>query len=133
MTPYGTPQLLDALQAALAEAERLGGSYGICLVDDGGHVLLHVRQPEATVAAADSALTKARTAAWIGADTGVLPPTASVVPALAAGVPWPLAVFAGGLVLRAGGRIVGGVGVGGSTDPAQDLAVARAAHAVLAG
>lgn len=44
MTPYGTPQLLDALKAALAEAERLGGSYGICLVDDGGHVLLHARR-----------------------------------------------------------------------------------------
>lgn len=84
------------------------------------------------MAAADSALTNARTAVWLGADTGALPPTASVVPALAAGLPWPLAVFPGGLVPRAGGRLVGGVGVGGSTDPAQDLAVARAAHAVLA-
>lgn len=131
MTPYTADQLIDALRAALAEGVRVGGAYGVCLVDDGGHVLLHARQPEATVAAADSALTKARTAVWLGADTGGLPAGSPVVPALAAGMPWPLAVFPGGLVLRTGGRVVGGVGVGGSVDPAQDVAVARAAVTAL--
>ncbi len=134
MTPYSTEQLLIALRRALEVADQHGSSFGIAFVDDGGHVLLHTRQPFATVGAADSALTKARTAVWLGADTGGLPPTASVVPALTAGVPWPVAVFPGGLVLRHpdhAQRIVGGVGVGGSTDSAQDLAVARAALQAL--
>ncbi len=58
---------------------------------------------------------------------GAATPTAATpVPALAAGVPWSLAVFSGGLVLRHQGRVVGAVGVGGSTDPARDAAVAGA-------
>lgn len=128
MTPYTTQQLLAALDTALDVADRHGATFGICFVDDGGHVLLHARQPRATVAAADSALTKARTAVWLGADTGTLPPVSPLVPALTAGVPWPVAVFPGGLALRDGDRVVGAVGVGGSPDPTRDLAVARAAH-----
>ncbi len=75
MTPFTFQQLLHALNAAVAEADRRHSPSGICLVDDGGHVLLHARQPDAPVAAADSALSKARTAVWLGADTGALPPT----------------------------------------------------------
>ncbi|MFC4149768.1 heme-binding protein [Micromonospora mangrovi] len=131
MTPYTTTQLLAALDAALAVADQRGGSFGICFVDDGGHVLLHVRQPGATVGAADSALGKARTAVWLGGDTGVLPPTAPVIPALVAGVPWPVAVFPGGLVLRHEGVVAGAVGVGGSIDPADDAAVSAAARTLL--
>ncbi len=131
MTPYTTSELLNALKNALAVADEGGGTFGICIVDDGGHVLLHLRQPDATVAAADSALTKARTAVWLGSDTGALPATSPVVPALAAGVPWPLAIFPGGLVLRQQGRVVGAVGVGGSTDPDRDAAVARAVQVTL--
>lgn len=133
MTPYTLEQLLGALRAGLAEADRLGSPSGVCLVDDGGHVLLHARQPAAPVAAADSALAKARTAVWLGVDTGGLPATSPVVPALTAGVPWPVAIFPGGLVLRGDGRIVGAVGVGGSTDPGDDAAVARAVAASLPG
>jgi glc operon protein GlcG len=131
VTPFTTDQMVDALHAALAVADQRGGRFGLCVVDDGGHVLLHVRQPGATVAAADSALTKARTAVWLGADTGGLPPASPVVPALAAGVPWPVAVFPGGLVLRRDGAVVGAVGVGGSTDLGEDVAVAAAAHTRL--
>lgn len=127
MTPFTTTHLLDALDTALAEADRRNSPSGICLVDDGGHILLHARHPEAPVAAADSALSKARTAVWLGTDTGTLPPSSPVVPALTAGVPWPVAVFPGGLVLRQHSRIVGAVGVGGSTDPSNDAAVAQAA------
>ncbi|MCI4066647.1 heme-binding protein [Micromonospora sp. R77] len=131
MTPYSTTQLLAALDDALAVADQRGGAFSVCFVDDGGHVLLHVRQPAATIGAADSALSKARTAVWLGSDTGALPPTAPVIPALVAGVPWPLAVFPGGLVLRHGGAVAGAVGVGGSVDPADDAAVAAAAYARL--
>jgi uncharacterized protein GlcG (DUF336 family) len=133
MTPYTTTQLLTALDDALTAADQRGGTFSICFVDDGGHILLHVRQPGATVGAADSALSKARTAVWLGSDTGRVPPTAPMIPALAAGVPWPLAVFSGGLLLRDHhGAIGGAVGVGGSFDPADDAAVAAVAHTRLA-
>ncbi|MEO3937105.1 heme-binding protein [Dermatophilaceae bacterium Soc4.6] len=131
--PFTLQHLLDALHTALAEADRRSIPSGICLVDDGGHVLLHARHPDAPIAAADSALSKARTAVWLGADTGALPPTSPLVPALTSGVSWPVAVFPGGLVLRQHGRIVGAVGVGGSTDPADDAAVASTAAARLTG
>jgi uncharacterized protein GlcG (DUF336 family) len=133
MTPFTLPQLIAAARAGLDEAEQRGLPSGLCLVDDGGHVLVQVRHPDAPVGAGDSAVSKARTAVWLGLDTGGLPPTSPVVPAMTSGVPWPVAVFPGGLVLRQHGRIVGAVGVGGSTDPADDVAVAvaRAAAALL--
>ncbi|GHJ54196.1 PduO protein [Nonomuraea sp. TT08I-71] len=131
MTPYTTAQLMTALDDALRVAEERGGTFSICVVDDGGHVLLHLRQPGATVGAADSALSKARTAVWLGTDTGGLPPTAPMIPALTAGVPWPLAVFPGGLLLRHQSTIAGAIGVGGSVDPTDDVAVATAAHTRL--
>jgi uncharacterized protein GlcG (DUF336 family) len=135
MTPFSTTDLLAAAEKALAGRratdDRPSGGFAICITDDGGHVLLHLRQPSATVAAADSALSKARTAVWLGADTGGVPAGAPVIAALTAGVPWPVNVFPGGRVLRHGGTVVGGVGVGGSNDPADDAAVADAAHAVL--
>ncbi|HET9634274.1 MAG TPA: heme-binding protein [Terrabacter sp.] len=131
MTPFTLQQLVAAARAGLDEAEQRGVPSGLCLVDDGGHVLVQLRHPDAPVGAGDSALTKARTAAWLGFDTGALPPTSPVVPAMTSGVPWPVAVFPGGLVLRQHGRIVGAVGVGGSTDPSDDVAAARAAAALL--
>ncbi|GAA1979442.1 heme-binding protein [Terrabacter lapilli] len=131
MTPFTLQQLVAAARAGLDEAEQRGVPSGLCLVDDGGHVLVQLRHPDAPVGAGDSALTKARTAAWLGFDTGALPPTSPVVPAMTSGVPWSVAVFPGGLVLRQHGRIVGAVGVGGSTDPSDDVAAARAAAALL--
>jgi uncharacterized protein GlcG (DUF336 family) len=131
VTPYDTDQLIAALRAAHDEADRRHSPSGICIVDDGGHVLLHARHPDAPLAAADSALSKARTAVWLGADTGGLPAESPVVPALTAAVPWPVNVFPGGLVLRQGRRVVGAVGVGGHPDPSVDRAIAETAHAVL--
>lgn len=131
MTPYTTADLLDAAAAGLRAGDRLHASFAVCITDDGGHVLLHLRPPGATVAAADSALSKARTAVWLGADTGAVPPGAPVVPALTAGVAWPVNVFPGGRVLRRDDTVLGAVGVGGSTDPAEDAAVADAVMAAL--
>ncbi len=60
MTPYSIDQLITALNAGLSTAAELNSPSGICIVDDGGHVLLHARHPQAPVAAADSALAKAK-------------------------------------------------------------------------
>jgi uncharacterized protein GlcG (DUF336 family) len=131
MTPFNTQQLLAALDAAMTEGHSLHGAFAICVVDDGGHPIAQLRHPDATVAATDSALSKARTAIWLGADTGGVPATAPIVPALVSGLPWPVNLFPGGRVLRDGARRIGAIGVGGSTNPADDTQVATAALQVL--
>lgn len=45
MTPFTGAQLLDALQVAIDEADRRSSPSAICLVDDGGHVLVYMRHP----------------------------------------------------------------------------------------
>ncbi|MCD0483645.1 heme-binding protein [Streptacidiphilus sp. ASG 303] len=117
-----------ALAAAREAADGLPHSFATCVVDAGGHVLGLLRDTAAAVAAAHSAESKARTAVHLLADTGALPPTSPLVPALVSGLPHPVNVFPGGLLLRRGGEVVGAVGVGGSPDAGDDLAVARAAR-----
>ncbi|WP_148614530.1 GlcG/HbpS family heme-binding protein [Nocardioides rubriscoriae] len=128
----------QAVQDALAAATRAASTYpdeafATCIVDAGGHVLGALRPAEATIAAGHSAETKARTAAYLRADTGGLPPDSPYVPAMVSGLPYPVNVFAGGLLVRHEGRVLGAVGVGGSLDPARDTAVAQAARAALVG
>jgi uncharacterized protein GlcG (DUF336 family) len=84
------------------------------------------------VSAGHSAKTKARTAVYLRADTGGVPPDSPYVPAITSGLPYPVNVFPGGLLVRDGNRVIGAVGAGGSPDPAHDLAVGRAALAALA-
>lgn len=133
MTPLAASELLDALTTGLAAAARFESeAFAICIVDGGGHVLGSVRDPAAAISAGHSAETKARTAIYLLADTGGMPATSPIIPAMAAGLPAPVNFFEGGLLLRRNGVAVGAVGVGGSTTPGHDLAVARAVRAALA-
>ena len=101
----------------------------VSIVDDGGHVLLQLRHPRATIASGDSPFAKARTAVRLGVDAGARPPTSPLVPAFVAGVPWPFAVFPGGLVRRNSASQI--VDAGESVDPTEDTGVATAARAAL--
>ena len=82
------------------------------------------------------AYTKAFTAANLGMPTGALEPYAAEgkpyfgVNTLFAGE---LTTMAGGLPVKMSNSLVGGVGVGGSTDTNQDTACAQAALDVLVG
>jgi uncharacterized protein GlcG (DUF336 family) len=125
LTDADVRTLLDAATHAAAALPDHG--FATCVVDAGGHVLGLLRAVDATVAAAHSAETKARTAVWLGADTGALPPTSPAVPAMVSGLPFPVNVFEGGLLLRRHGLVVGALGVAGSPVPGHDLAVARTA------
>jgi len=60
---------------------------------------------------------------------GAHPPTSPLVPAFVGGVPWPFAVFPGGLVLRNSASQI--VDAGESVDPTEDTGVATAARAAL--
>ena len=115
------------LAAAVTTADTLPGRhFAVCIVDPGGHVLGVQRDTAAAISAAHSAESKARTAIYLLADTGGLPPTSPLIPAMTSGLPYPVNMFAGGLLLHRNGELIGAVGVGGSPDPQDDVAIAIA-------
>lgn len=132
MKELTAPAVLDALAACVAVGQDIPGqAFAACIVDAGGHVVGSLRHPGAAVSAGHRAETQARTAVYLRVDTGGVPPDSPYVPALTSGLPYPINVFPGGLLILDGGRLLGALGVGGSTDPRQDLAVAQAVHETL--
>lgn len=117
-----------ALQAAIAEATRLGVPQNISVVDAGGHLITFARMDGARLYAHYSSLSKAQTAASLGDSTGHLPPQFGVDLALATG--GRSINMVGGLPIVVDGLLVGAVGVSSGTDE-QDLAVAEAARAAV--
>ena len=119
-------------RAALAKAEEMDVAIAVCVVDKGGNAVLKARMDDAGYLPGQFAEDKAWTAAGLGFATSDLAPL--VQPgAMAYGITNPRVVtFGGGIPLRAGDAVVGGVGVsGGSVD--DDIAVAEAALAVWGG
>jgi len=116
-------------RAALAKAEEMEVAITVCVVDQGGNVVLKARMDGASYLPGQFAEDKAWTAAGLGFATSDLAPL--VQPGeMVYGITHPRVVtFGGGLPLREGDAVVGGVGVsGGSVD--DDIAVAEAALAV---
>ena len=107
---------LQVLEGARAEAERRGHAMGLAVVDLGGNVVCAQRMDGAQLPALDLATGKAYTAAAFDA-----PSEAWAESTAPGGADWGmstalggrLVVFAGGLPLRAEGRLVGGVGLSG--------------------
>ncbi len=118
------------LAAAVAKAADMAVAQCITVVDPGGHLLAMARMDGAFALSIDTALGKARTAACYGEPTGHI----------AEGVDIKLAIatagkrinLPGGLPIVVDGHLVGGIGVGSGTG-AQDLVVAKAGIAALAG
>ena len=117
-----------ALEAAIAHAERIGVRINVAVADSGGNLAGFLRMPGAFLQSIDIAIDKAYTAAgfgfstkdWmqlIGHDEGMK---------LGFSARPRLVVFGGGLPIRAGGVLIGGIGVSGASE-AQDEECARAA------
>lgn len=117
-----------ALEAAIARAEHLGVRINVAVADSGGNLAGFLRMPGAFLQSIDIAIDKAYTAAgfgfstkdWmqlIGHDEGMK---------LGFSARPRLVVFGGGLPIRAGGALIGGIGVSGASE-AQDEECARAA------
>jgi uncharacterized protein GlcG (DUF336 family) len=117
-----------ALEAAIAHAERIGVRINVAVADSGGNLAGFLRMPGAFLQSIDIAIDKAYTAAgfgfstkdWmqlIGHDEGMK---------LGFSARPRLVVFGGGLPIRAGGVLIGGIGVSGTSE-AQDEECARAA------
>ncbi|HMZ75790.1 MAG TPA: heme-binding protein [Rhodocyclaceae bacterium] len=121
-----------ALQAAVSRAMELGVRINVAVADSGGNLAGFLRMPGAFLQSIDIAIDKAYTAAgfgfstkdWmklIGHDEGMK---------LGFSARPRLVVFGGGLPIRVGGELIGGIGVSGASE-AQDEDCARAALAAL--
>jgi glc operon protein GlcG len=125
LTHSGT---MAMLAAAITKAEEIGQPQCIVIVDASGELLGEIRMTGARFLSRKSALAKARTAASTGQ------PSANI--AEAARLPLGLATqgsvtgLAGGLPIRTGGALLGGIGVGSGSGE-QDVIVAMAALAAI--
>jgi glc operon protein GlcG len=121
---------LKVLHAAIAAAEQIGQPMCIAVVDRGGNMLASARMDGSKALSVISAANKARTAALSGEPTGGAHADVEIQIALASEGRWTNLI--GGLPIRVGGAIVGAVAAG-SGNGTQDLAVARAGAAAIAG
>ncbi|THK33805.1 heme-binding protein [Ensifer sp. MPMI2T] len=116
--------VLTMLSAARERAQQLHQPQCIVIVDASGVTLAQLRMRGARFLSLDSALSKARTAASIGAETKTIPEEVRLLIAAATG--GAVTGLAGGVPIRIAGVLVGGIGVGSGTGE-QDVGVARAA------
>lgn len=123
-----------AIEASEAKAKDLGIAVSTAIVDEYGDLVVFSRMEGAIKISPKFALAKAYTAGTIGMATADMAPYATPgkpyygMDALFGGE---LTTIAGGLPIKAGDKLVGGVGVGGSADTSQDVECAKAALEAL--
>jgi uncharacterized protein GlcG (DUF336 family) len=116
------------LSAGIAKAEAIGQPQVIVIVDASGETLAEIRMTGAKFLSRRSALAKARSAAAGGKPSADLPEAMRLPLGLA--TQGGMTGLHGGLPIRIGGHLVGGIGVGSGTG-AQDVEVAEAALAAV--
>lgn len=123
-----------AIDVAEAKAKELGIAVSIAIVDEYGDLVAFSRMEGAIKISPKFALAKAYTAGTIGMAT------ADMAPYAVEGKPYygmdalfggELTTIAGGLPVKDGNKLVGGIGVGGSADVNQDAECAKAALSEL--
>jgi uncharacterized protein GlcG (DUF336 family) len=119
------------VEAARARAEEIGVPMNIAVVDDGNNLTAFARMDGAWLGSIDIAQNKAYTARSFDMSTKDLAPLCQPNQPLFginASNQGRLIIFAGGIPLEAGGRVVGAIGVsGGSVDQDHDVAEAGVA------
>ena len=116
------------VKGAQAEAQKLSVQMVISVVDEGGHLIATHRMDDAWLASIDIAQNKAWTSVALKMPTSNL--EAATVPkaelfGLNTTNQGKLVVFGGGIPLERNGRVIGAIGVSGSTVP-HDVQVAEA-------
>jgi uncharacterized protein GlcG (DUF336 family) len=122
----------QAAQAALARCQKEGFTVAVAVVDRGGQPLVMLRDSLAGSHTSQAAINKAATAVSFRTDTTELAATSQAGKA-ASGIrqlPNVVAV-GGGLVIRAKGAIVGGIGVSGAPGGDSDDACAKVGIAAI--
>lgn len=119
-----------AIEKAEEKAKDLGTAVSVAVVDEYGVLVAFSRMDEAIKISPKFAYAKAYTAASLGM------PTDSMAPFSQEGKPYhdlnslfggSMTTIAGGVPILKDGKIIGGVGVGGSQDVSQDLLCAQEA------
>ncbi len=119
-----------AVEAALKKAEGLGAAISVAIVDSYGDLVAFGRMKGAIKISPEFAVAKAYTSGTIGLSTSDMAGYA------VEGKPYfglnslfggKLTTIAGGVPIKKGEELIGGIGVGGSTDVSQDLECAKAA------
>ena len=143
-TPAGAQKMLNsfmtlslagaqqAAQAALARCQKDGYTVAVAIVDRGGQPLVMLRDPLAGAHTPQTAINKAATAVSFRTDTTELAETTQAGKA-SSGIrqlPNVIAV-GGGMMIRAKGSIVGGIGVSGAPGGDNDEACAKAGIAAI--
>ena len=117
------------IAAAEAKAVELGLAASIAVLDESGILRAFKRMDGAALVTVSSSQDKAYTAVGFGIPSHAWYPMIKDDPALLHGVPSSMdriVIFGGGIPLRTGGELVGGVGVGGGSLK-QDREIAEAA------
>lgn len=123
-----------ALEASEKKAQELGIAVSTVVVDDHGSIIAISKMDGALTISPKFAISKAYTAANLGFATGDLSQFASE------GKPYfgintlfggELDLLAGGVPVKRNDKVIGGIGVGGSQDTAQDVLCATAAAELL--
>jgi uncharacterized protein GlcG (DUF336 family) len=120
----------DLCDAALEEAGRRDLAVSVAVVDGGGNLVAFARMDGAEIAGPALAVDKAYTAVANSCATHELAAASAPgggLDGIHAAAGGRFIVFGGGVPLRWDGRVVGGVGVSGAPDAADDIACAEAA------
>ena len=121
------------LAAGHAKAEEIGQPMNIAVVCAGGHLLAFERMQNAWTGSVDISIKKAWTSRAFDIETGTLgtlSQSGDQFFGITASNDGKVMIFAGGVPLKRGDKIVGAVGVSGGLG-AQDQAVAEAAAKAL--
>jgi uncharacterized protein GlcG (DUF336 family) len=120
------------VRAAVDHARTRGWRINVAVVDAGGNLAAFLRMPGAFVPSIDIAIDKAWTAAGFGFPTGDWMKVTEGNEGMKLGFTARprLVVFGGGLPIRVGGELIGGVGVSGASEE-QDAECARAGLAAI--
>ena len=121
------------IAAAEKKAEEIGQPMNIAVVDAGGNLVAHVRMDKAWMGSVDISINKAWTSRAVDISTKDLAghsQSGDQFFGIHASNNGKIMIFAGGIPLKKGGKVVGAIGVsGGSGD--QDHAVAEAGAAAF--
>lgn len=121
------------IEAGERKAHELGQPMNVAVVDAGGNLVAHVRMDGAWIGSVDISIKKAYTARAFDLPTDQLAQNAQPggqFYGIDASNEGRVMIFAGGVPVTNGDRVVGAVGVSGGQGP-QDQAVAEAAAAAL--
>jgi len=121
------------IAAAERKAQEIGQPMNIAVVDEGGNLVAHVRMDGAWIGSIDISINKAFTARAFDISTkdlGENSQSGDQFFGIHASNHGRVMIFAGGIPLKQGGLVVGGVGVSGGSGK-QDHAVAEAGAGAL--